>query len=294
MKVRGTKLETIKHANNFKWKSDMEACFFQQELKKNIEQRVAWLEAILSQCKIDGSLDDESLDVYVRNGALECSIIKKKVEEGRIYYSKQFGNKAMSQHITALGQRDYNKMILVRTERELRMWKSCLRRWKSVEEIYGKMSKGRKALVNPVYIPEDEFVSAWESVQYEGLGFADDDSSDYYTDKNERVRSKSELLIANMLNKYDVPYRYEYPMVLGYKVRYPDFYVLNKRTREEFVWEHLGMMDDSAYLIKNMNKLNEYLKAGFVMGDKLLLTMESKTAPLSMSGVKSLIEKKLI
>ena len=54
------------------------------------------------------------------------------------------------------------------------------------------------------------------------------------------------------------------------------------------------MMDDSAYLMKNMNKLNEYLKAGFVMGDKLLLTMESKTAPLSMSGVKALIEKKLM
>lgn len=294
MKVRGSKLETIKRANNFKWKSDMEASFFQQELKKNIEQRVAWLEAILSQCKIDGSLDGELLSVYVRSGTLECSIIKKDVEEGQANYSKHFGGKALSQHIAALGQRDYNKVILERAKRELRMWKSCLRRWKSVEEAYDKLSNGRKAMVNPVYIPEDEFVSAWESVQYEGLGFAEDDSSDYYTDKNERVRSKSELLIANMLNKYGVPYRYEYPMRVGYLVRYPDFYVLNKRTREEFVWEHLGMMDDSVYLAKNMNKLNEYLKAGYVVSDKLLLTMESRNVPLSISGVKALIEKKLM
>ena len=163
-----------------------------------------------------------------------------------------------------------------------------------MEGAYDKLSNGRKAMVNPVYIPEDEFVSAWESVQYEGLGFAEDDSSDYYTDKNERVRSKSELLIANLLNKYGVPYRYEYPMRVGYAVRYPDFYVLNKRTREEFVWEHLGMMDDSVYLMRNMNKLNEYLKAGYVIGDKLLLTMESRNVPLSISGVKALIEKKLM
>lgn len=294
MKVRGSKLETIKRANNFKWKSDMEASFFQRELRKNIGQRVAWLEAVLNQCKVDGCLDDELLSVYVRNGTLECSIIKKDVEEGQVNYSRQFGNKAMSQHIAALGQRDYNKMILARAERELRMWKSCLRRWKSVEDAYDKLPSGRKALVNPVYIPEDEFVSAWESAKYEGLGFAEDDSSDYYTDKNERVRSKSELLIADLLNKYGVPYRYEYPMRVGYAVRYPDFYVLNKRTREEFVWEHLGMMDDANYLAKNMNKLNEYLKAGYVIGDKLLLTMESRNVPISISGVKALIEKKLM
>lgn len=293
-KSKGAKLETIKQVNSFKWQTEMEASFLQDELKRNIGQRVMWLEAILGQCKIDGNLKDEFLDVYVRNGRLECSVIKKSQEGGKTVYSKHFANRDLDRHIVALGQRDYNKLILIHAERELQLWKSCLQRWKSVEGIYGQMTCGRKALVNPVYIPDDEYLKNWESVKYEGLGFADDDNSDFYTDKNERVRSKSELLIANMLNKYGIPYRYEYPLIVGPMVRYPDFLVLNRRTREEFVWEHLGMLDDGEYLMRNINKLNEYMKAGYVMGDNLLLTVECKNISLSTSAVKALIERKLM
>ncbi|MFQ6929598.1 MAG: hypothetical protein ACLRR3_00115 [Eubacterium sp.] len=34
----------------------------------------------------------------------------------------------------------------------------------------------------------------------------------------------------------------------GYGTVKPDFTVLNKRTRHEYVWEHFGMMDDSIYV----------------------------------------------
>jgi len=71
-----------------------------------------------------------------------------------------------------------------------------------------------------------------------------------------RVRSKSEALISNSLERWEVPQLYEMPLILkGYgKVR-PDFMVLNVRTRQEYIWEHLGMLDDPVYLEKAMKKI---------------------------------------
>ena len=67
----------------------------------------------------------------------------------------------------------------------------------------------------------------------------------FYTSKGERVRSKSEVIIADVLNREGVPYRYEYPIYIkGIGKIYPDFTVLNIGIRKEMIWDHFGMMDD--------------------------------------------------
>ena len=65
-----------------------------------------------------------------------------------------------------------------------------------------------------------------------------------------------------------MPYRYEFPIKLksesgtGRKVSevtfYPDFLCLNLRTREEFCWEHFGLMDDEEYANNAAGKINHY------------------------------------
>ena len=54
---------------------------------------------------------------------------------------------------------------------------------------------------------------------------ADDDMSNYITDAGERVRSKSELVIANLLYKNNIPYMYECPLKINNNTVYPDFTV---------------------------------------------------------------------
>lgn len=67
-------------------------------------------------------------------------------------------------------------------------------------------------------------------------------------EKGERVRSKSEVIIADMLNRKGISYRYEYPVYLKNVGQiYPDFTVLDAIRRREIYWEHLGMMDDPDY-----------------------------------------------
>ena len=42
---------------------------------------------------------------------------------------------------------------------------------------------------------------------------------------------------------------------------HPDFYCLNLRTRQEFAWEHFGMMDDPDYASTTAEKLRLYALA---------------------------------
>ena len=52
----------------------------------------------------------------------------------------------------------------------------------------------------PVREADEEFIANWEKVQYQGKTF-DDMAPELFTAKGERVRSKSELIIADILNQ---------------------------------------------------------------------------------------------
>ena len=121
------------------------------------------------------------------------------------------------------------------------------------------------------------------------------DETLFITNRNERVRSKIEVNIANMLDKYNVPYKYEYPMSLvkGETI-YPDFLCLNVRTRKEIIWEHFGMMDDIGYLRKNYAKLQSYQLHGYMLGKNLITTFETSKQPLDSRIIKATIETYLM
>ena len=77
--------------------------------------------------------------------------------------------------------------------------------------------------------------------------------------RGERVRSKSEILIANSLNEMNIQYRYEYPIRISNTTFYPDFYILNLRRRKEYIWEHFGRMDDIEYARNAIRKIRYFV-----------------------------------
>jgi ATP-dependent exoDNAse (exonuclease V) alpha subunit len=82
------------------------------------------------------------------------------------------------------------------------------------------------------------------------------------TDRGELVRSKSELLIANLLHQMGVTYTYEVPFTGadGRTVK-PDFTVLTD-LGETVLWEHLGMLTDPRYRAKWEQKAKWYAANG--------------------------------
>lgn len=160
----------------------------------------------------------------------------------------------------------------------------------AIIHTYESLNDGLKKLIHPINVDDDTYATMWEAVTYEGLEFAAEDKTEFYTKRGERVRSKSELLIANTLYDNNIPYRYEYPLEQdnGRKL-YPDFMVLNRKQRKEFYWEHLGMMDNPDYVGHNIWKFNEYRKAGVVLGANLFVTYETASMPLGTGEIKRLI-----
>jgi len=96
----------------------------------------------------------------------------------------------------------------------------------------------------------------------------------YLTDSGLLVRSKSERTIANLLDRFDVSYRYETALALGGKVRYPDFTVFRPFDGKMFLWEHFGLMDHEDYRKSVSEKLALYAQCGFFPFDNLICTYE--------------------
>ena len=75
-------------------------------------------------------------------------------------------------------------------------------------------------------------------MSYEGKPFSLE-APEIYSERGERVRSKSEKMIADMLNHMGLPYRYECPVVIrGVGTFYPDFTILDISERTQVYYEH--------------------------------------------------------
>lgn len=163
----------------------------------------------------------------------------------------------------------------------------------NTEGIYKELHKERQKLVQPIREPDDEYIRRWEDIEYIGKPI-DETVAELYTAKGERVRSKSEVIIADTLNREGISYRYEYPIQLkGYGKVYPDFTILNISLRKEIYWEHLGMMDDEEYAEKAVRKINNYIQNGIFPGDNLILTYETKKIQLNQKLIRLMINQYL-
>ena len=71
----------------------------------------------------------------------------------------------------------------------------------------------RRALITPVTLTDEQYAARWQEVSWTGRSFAPD-APLLYTANKERVRSKPEIIIADTLFRYNVPYRYKFPLTL--------------------------------------------------------------------------------
>ena len=195
----------------------------------------------------------------------------------------------------ALAQKAYDKKFVAQAAKELEILDEYLSKTesKAIEKIYDSMHPGKKLLISPVYEDEKAFVNNWESIEYPP-GYFMEGVTEHYSDKGERVRSKTEENIANMLKMYGVPYRYEFPILLDNIERRPDFTCLNIRKRKEFIWEHFGMMDAEDYAGKNVDKIGRYILNGYIPGKNFIMIFETQNKPLHSEVIRSVIESYLI
>lgn len=197
--------------------------------------------------------------------------------------------------VCSLAQKEYNKKILRLLNNQIQKLEKCITALESnqISKLYDRLSAPYKELVLPVTLPASEYSRRWKSVTYRPKPFIQD-TPEYYTASGSRVRSKSEIIIADSLDRLSIPYRYEFPVKLQNYTVHPDFYCLNLRSRQEFAWEHFGMMDDPEYSAKVTEKLNAYQKSGWFPGKNLIISMETPAQPLKSKRVEEIIKNYLL
>ena len=272
-----------------KWNQTSESSGVLPNVKEILQKRLETLEELYVIVEKELLKAPEGCLRYNRTG------------KGIQYYRTHYPDRKNGEYISAanrklaqeLAQKRYHRKLIKAAESEIAVIRRCLNAYPDhlFEEVYSSLPAPVRDLAEPCEETEEDMVRRWCAVQYTGKDLYDS-LPDLITDQNEAVRSKSELIIANILNHDGIPYRYEYPIALkGLGTVYPDFTILNIRLRKEVVWEHMGMMDDEDYAQSAIRKINAYLMNGFDPGENLILTFETRSCPLSVKIIQKMIQK---
>ena len=197
--------------------------------------------------------------------------------------------------LSSLAQKRYDLSAIGAIRQEIDAIKTFLTQYPQVnaEEMIWKMPAELREHIQPLVETDEEFIAGWRK-DYDN-SFSSDANCDLITKRGEAVRSKSELIIANMLEEMGVPYQYEYPLYLeGLGIVHPDFRVLNVRTRKTVFWEHNGMMDSPGYYDNTVRKISAYIMNGYFPGDNLILSFETSTATLNTLVIRETIHRCLL
>lgn len=268
-----------------------------------LEERLVELKEALKKVSDSNSkvsLKEYSLRIAQKHGHPDYYYVNKDSPPAGIYIPKS--KKVFAQQ---LAQSDYDKDIIILLKKEIKTIerfikqtgerKSKAGRVSKIRALYGKMCRARQELVLPITLTDQQYKTKWLDITWEGLSFSPD-TPVYTTINGIRVRSKSEVLIADALSRAGIPYRYEYPLTLCRQQShetitvYPDFLCLNLRTRQEFYWEHFGLIDSPEYAQTTTSKLHLYTENKIHPGKNLIITMETQNEPLT----PNIIEQEIV
>ena len=160
-----------------------------------------------------------------------------------------------------------------------------------IRQLYSGAPDEVKSVITPVDISDEDYAKMWMAIPFERKEIPEYLPL-YETKRKERVRSKSELTIANTLDSLGIPYKYECPLTLANgKAIYPDFTLLHVKKRKIFYWEHRGMMDDREYATQAVFKVKQLRKSGISLGNNLILTEETTADPLGTDEIRAVIQQ---
>ena len=228
-------------------------------------------------------------------GSLKIRDYKGRVE----YYRRKPGTDSKAVYIPVsdkeqprdLAQKSYDEKIQRLLSAKIKAIEQFLKSYPAadIDNVFYALSPQRQALVKPVMPTKQQLIQKWLEAPYTTLGFRADNKTAYFTHKDLRVRSKAELLIANELDRLDIPYKYECALTLDGITIYPDFTIYDVYRNRVLYLEHCGMLGKDDYADDFVRKWNLYAANRIIAGDRLILTYESNDRPLNTLTMRTTI-----
>lgn len=267
------------------------------KLTKNVEKEIIRIGKMLELIT--------SFQIHEPQGCLKC-----KKRNGRNIYIHQYKDpntkKLICKYIKVenialarkLAQKQYYNLLKPVLEKNLEALRCFVSRYhpEEAEKVYDRLSDERKKLVAPIEDTKEERIRKWYAEEYE-KNVSYPENLKFDTQQGEKVRSKSEVIIANLLYhcREDLLYKYECPVKLKIKgkivIKYPDFKVMNIHTGKITYWEHAGMLDKVDYANDFVRKVNDYINNDMMPGRDIIFTCETTDNPLDIGVVELIVEK---
>lgn len=257
---------------------------YNQKLEEQLKQLKALIKKSNNNVARYRNLPDGQIHISNCRGCIQYYFVEK--EKGTKRYIGVKEEKTIKKYI----QRDYDIAVNKKLKELHKRLQKFIKFYdiNQITDIYDDLHYGRKKYVEPIVKPYEKLADEWKA-EHPGLQNPYPEEGMYKTNRGEMVRSKSEKIIADALDKNNIAYQYEPLLELGYNTVYPDFIILNPKTRKSVYWEHLGIVSDADYAVKNFKKLLAYDKNGYSLYKDLIITMESKDMPLDIRSVEEKI-----
>lgn len=235
---------------------------------------------------------DEKID------SLPEGSIRVKHKAGTFHYLYYQGDKTIkylrkndSETIKNLIQKKYLKLVQKAAKQEVKALSKAIELYPKtrMERVYEDLPSELKEHALPIIPDDDQFAAKWQAEPFKPKPFKKG-APKYYTLKGERVRSKSEVIIADRLFAKGIPYKYECPLWVGNGFIHPDFTILRMSDRKIVYHEHCGKMTDPEYTKDIPERANKYARKGIFQGDRLFYTFESAECPLDIEALDAFIE----
>lgn len=222
-------------------------------------------------------------------------LVQDEKEEGTGRQKRSYLRKSEYGLAQRHAQKEYDQKILKEIMRQEKVVKLILKEngigLRNLIKVQAALPDAKRNIVHPYVLSDDAYLENWRRSLAPGRNTMPF-QNEYVTEKGETVRSKSEKMIADKLYLKGIPYVYEAQLKLeGKGTIYPDFTILNLRTREEFYLEHFGMMDDPEYCKSALLKIEYYEENRIHLGEKLLVTFESSQKGINLKQIDSYIER---
>lgn len=262
---------------------------------------------LIEEVLTNKSLDNESLVFRAKaslkgapDGSLRILCAREKYRqyywykqnEKNEYPNGRYIKKKDLEFAKKLAQKDYDKAVIKACSKQNRIISGFLANLSEFdsEAIYENMNQQRKELVTPWHETEESRIAHWYESHRGGVNPYPLEEV-YVNSAGMQMRSKSEVIISEILLRMGLPFVYEPELIIQRMKKYPDFAMLNIKTGETVYLEHFGMMDNPEYADSNIRKINEYISAGYVLGENLLFTFESRSCPINVKSIEQMISK---
>ncbi len=259
-------------------------------INKIVAEELAGIDFLLK------ALDEADFDLpegYLRGRITKNGMVyhlKAKNRDGS-YTSRKLGDEN-NPEVIKYKQMRFNKQLRKILEDNKKLLLGIAGRYSSyepddVDNALDMIYRDSTGLVNknPGMMSDEE----WQAMPYESnidYSFGNNPNIAY---DGQEVRSKSEIILYNLVGMLGIPRHYEEDIGLlneaGQKVyKNADLHLRDKHMKKVAL-EHLGRVTDTRYVENAVHKIRLYVMNGYVLNDTLLLTADNAEGKLDSYGV---------